>query len=60
MQEGNSSSNVGQQPKGFPVLLLHDLADCCRVGEVVEVTGVVLLQLQGALASGATFQCSHQ
>lgn len=32
---------------------MHDLADCCQVGEAVEVTGTLLLQLQGSVASGA-------
>ena len=49
----HSSSSVGQLPRGLPVFLMHDMADCCHVGDCVEITGVVVLQPQGPLATGA-------
>lgn len=35
------------------MLLLHDMADGCHVGDCVEITGVVMLQPQGPVATGA-------
>ena len=59
MQEGSGNA-AASLPKGFPVILMHDLADCCQVGEAVEVTGALLLQLQGSVASGAlAFACGN-
>jgi hypothetical protein len=53
LQENGCSLSAGHLARGFPVLLLHDLADCCQVGDIVEVTGMVVLQLQSSLGSGA-------
>ena len=58
MQE-SSGNAAAALPKGFPVILMHDLADCCQVGEGVEVTGTLLLQLQGAVATGALLLCTR-
>jgi DNA replicative helicase MCM subunit Mcm2 (Cdc46/Mcm family) len=59
VQEGNGNA-AASLPKGFPVILMHDLADCCQVGEAVEVTGTLPLQLQGNVASGApSSQCHY-
>jgi hypothetical protein len=52
LQESSSSSAATQLPKGFPVILMHDAADSCHVGDSVEITGLLLLQLQGAVSSG--------
>lgn len=52
MQESGRTAAAAQLPKGLPVLLLHELADSCQVGDRVEVTGILLLQMQGAVSSG--------
>ena len=53
VQENGGSAAAARLPKGFPIVLLHELADSCQVGDDVEVTGILQLQLQGTVVSGA-------
>jgi DNA replicative helicase MCM subunit Mcm2 (Cdc46/Mcm family) len=53
VQASNYNAAAAQMPHGFPVVLMHELADCCQVGDEVEVTGVIVQQAQGTMAAGA-------
>lgn len=53
LQDKESSEGRSKLPQGFPVILLHDLVDGAQVGDSVEVTGVILQQVLGAVPNGA-------
>jgi DNA replicative helicase MCM subunit Mcm2 (Cdc46/Mcm family) len=59
LQASSYNASAAQMPRGLPVVLMHELADCCQVGDEVEVTGVIVQQAQGALAPGAVSPCCH-
>lgn len=51
MQDATSAEGKTRLPRGFPVVLLHDLVESCQVGDRVEVTGAILQQAQAPLPS---------
>jgi DNA replicative helicase MCM subunit Mcm2 (Cdc46/Mcm family) len=54
VQASNYNAAAAQMPRGFPVVLMHELAGCCQVGDEIEVTGIIVQQAQGAIAAGAS------
>ena len=44
VQEGRQCLTVGSTPRTLTVVLQDELADSCQVGEIIEVSGVVIKQ----------------
>lgn len=55
LQESPGSVPAGRLPRSKEVVLLHDLIDCARPGEEVEVTGVFTNHAEQSLGTAAGF-----